>query len=90
MSDGHRSGRSTGRVSRKSMELKRCSMIEMRWNKYEASLASHVSIIIIIIIMQRLTRHVSVIRMTNRVRLGKSEQRVWMELECSESTIRHY
>jgi len=75
MSDGHRSGRSTGRVSRKSTELKRCSMIEMRWNKYEASLASHVSIIIIII-MQRLTRHVSVIRMTNRVRLGKSEQRV--------------
>jgi len=40
MSDGHRSGRSTGRVSCKSMELKRCSMIEMRWNKYEVSLAS--------------------------------------------------
>jgi len=35
MSDGHRSGRSTGRVSCKSTELKRCSMIEMRWNKYE-------------------------------------------------------
>jgi len=29
MSDGHRSGRSTGRVSCKSRELKRCSMIEM-------------------------------------------------------------
>ena len=46
MSDGHRSGRSTGRVSCKSTELKRCSMIEMRWNKYE------VSIIIIIIILR--------------------------------------
>ena len=34
MSGGHRSGRSTGRVSCKSTELKRCSMIEMRWNKY--------------------------------------------------------
>ena len=34
MSDGHWSGRSTGTVSCKSMELKRCSMIEMRWNKY--------------------------------------------------------
>jgi len=34
MLDGHRSGRSTGRVSCKSTELKRCSMIEMRWNKY--------------------------------------------------------
>jgi len=42
MSDGHWSGRSTGRVSRKSTELKRCSMIEMRWNKYEVSLASPV------------------------------------------------
>ena len=43
MSDGHRSGRSTGRVSCKNMELlKRCSMIEMRWNKYEVSLASPV------------------------------------------------
>jgi len=42
MSDGHRSGRSTGRVSCKSMELKRCSMIEMCWNKYEVSLASPV------------------------------------------------
>jgi len=40
MSDGHRSGRSTSRVSCKSTELKRCSMIEMRWNKYEVSLAS--------------------------------------------------
>ena len=40
MSGGHRSGRSTGRVSCKSTELKRCSMIEMRWNKYEVSLAS--------------------------------------------------
>jgi len=65
MSDGHRCGRSTGRVSCKSTELKHCSMIEMRWNRYEASLASHVIIIIIIIIMQRLTRHVSVMRMTN-------------------------
>jgi len=42
MSDGQRSGRSTGRVSCKSTELKRCSMIEMRWNKYEVSLASPV------------------------------------------------
>ena len=42
MPDGHRSGRSTGRVSCKSTELKRCSMIEMRWNKYEVSLASPV------------------------------------------------
>ena len=40
MSDGQRSGRSTGRVSCKNTELKRCSMIEMRWNKYEVSLAS--------------------------------------------------
>jgi len=39
MSDGRRSGRSTGRVSCKSTELKRCSMIEMRWNKYGVSLA---------------------------------------------------
>jgi len=38
MSDGHRSGRSTGRVSCKSTELKRCSMMEMRWNKYEVLL----------------------------------------------------
>jgi len=29
-------------VSCKSTELKRCSMIEMRWNKYEVSLASPV------------------------------------------------
>jgi len=43
MSDGYRSGRSTGRVSCKSTELKRCSMIEMRWNKYEVSLASFVN-----------------------------------------------
>jgi len=44
MSDGQslRSGRSTGRVSCKSTELNRCSMIEMRWNKYEVSLASPV------------------------------------------------
>ena len=42
MSDGQRSGRSTGRVSCKRTELKRCSMIEMRWNKYEVSLASPV------------------------------------------------
>ena len=42
MSDGQRSGRSTGRVSCKSTELKRCSVIEMRWNKYEVSLASPV------------------------------------------------
>jgi len=34
MSDGHRSGRSTGRVSCKSTELKRCSMTEMRWKYY--------------------------------------------------------
>jgi len=38
MSDGYRSA--TGRVSCKSTELKRCSMIEMRWSKYEVSLAS--------------------------------------------------
>ena len=38
MSDGQRSGSSTG----KSTELKRCSMIEMRWHKYEVSLASPV------------------------------------------------
>jgi len=43
MSDGQRSGRSTGRVSCKSTQLKRsCSMIEMRWNNYEVSLASPV------------------------------------------------
>ena len=41
-SDGQRSDRSTSRVSCKSTELKRCSMIEMRWNKYEVSLASPV------------------------------------------------
>ena len=35
MSDGHGSDRSTGRVSCKSTKLKRCSMTEMRWNKYE-------------------------------------------------------
>jgi len=35
MSDGHRSGRSTGRVSCKTTELKRCSTIEMGCNKYE-------------------------------------------------------
>jgi len=29
-------------VSCKSTELKRCSVIEMRWNKYEVSLASPV------------------------------------------------
>ena len=42
MSDGQRSGRSTGRVSCKSTELKRCSVTEMRCNKYEVSLASPV------------------------------------------------
>jgi len=42
MSDGQRSGRSTGRVSGKSTELKRSSMIEMRWNTYGVSLASPV------------------------------------------------
>ena len=42
MSDGHRSGRSTGRVSCKSTELKRCSMTEMRWNKYEVSLTTQI------------------------------------------------
>jgi len=42
MSDGHKSGRSTGRVSCKSTELKRCSMTEMRWNKYEVPLTSHI------------------------------------------------
>jgi len=34
MSDGHRSGRSTGRVSCKSTELKRCSMTEMHYYYY--------------------------------------------------------
>jgi len=34
MSDGHRSGRSTGRVSCKSTELKRCSVIEMILQKW--------------------------------------------------------
>jgi len=38
MSDGHM----PGRVSCKSTELKRRSMIEMRWNKYEVSFASQV------------------------------------------------
>jgi len=38
MSDGHGSGR----VSCKSTQLKRCSMVEMRWYKYEVSLASPV------------------------------------------------
>jgi len=42
MLDGHRSGRSTGRVSCKSTELKYCSMIEMHWNEYEVSLTSHI------------------------------------------------
>ena len=42
MSDGQRSGRSTGRVSCRSTELKRCSMTEMRWKRYEVSLASPV------------------------------------------------
>jgi len=42
MSNGQRSGRSTGRVLCKSTELKRCSMIEMRWKRYEVSLASPV------------------------------------------------
>ena len=37
MSDGHRFGRSTGRVSCKRTELKRCSMIEMRWNKWSGA-----------------------------------------------------
>jgi len=40
MSDGHRTSRSTGRVSCKSTELKRCSMVQMFWNKYEVSVAS--------------------------------------------------
>ena len=59
MSDGHRSGRSTGRVSCKSTELKRCSMIEIRWNKYEVSLASPILIIIVIdiIIICQLNSH---------------------------------
>ena len=49
MSDGHRSGRSTGRVSCRSTELKRCSVIEMRWNKYEVSLAYRIIILLLII-----------------------------------------
>jgi len=51
MSDGQRSGRSTGRVSCKSTELKRCSAIEMRWNKYEVSLMKYLTIIIIVIFL---------------------------------------
>jgi len=50
MSDGHRTGRSTGRVSCKSTELKRCSMTEMRWNKYEVSLASPVLVLILLLV----------------------------------------
>ena len=34
MSDGHRSGRSIRRVSCKSTESKRCSMMEMRYYYY--------------------------------------------------------
>jgi len=64
MLDGHRSGRSTGRMSCKGTELRHCSMIEMRWNEYAVSLASPV---IIVIIMQHLTCHISVIRMTKRI-----------------------
>jgi len=67
MSDGERSGRLTGRVSCKSTELKRRSIIEMRLNKYEASRISCVNtnsaaefefiiIIIIIIIAHMHTR----------------------------------
>jgi len=48
MSDGHRSSRSTGRVSCKSTELKRCSMIEMHWNKYEVNIIIIISIIEIV------------------------------------------
>ena len=51
MSDGQRSGRSTGRVSCKSTELKRCSMIEMRWNKYEVSLASPVLLLLLLLLL---------------------------------------
>jgi len=38
----HRPGRSTDRVSCTNTELKPCSMIEIRWNKYEVSLTSPV------------------------------------------------
>ena len=48
MSDGHRSSRLTGRVSCKSTELKRCSMIEMLWNKYEVNIIIIISIIEIV------------------------------------------
>jgi len=49
MSGGHKSGRSIGRVLCKSTELKRCSMIEMRWNNYEVSLASHVLLLVLLL-----------------------------------------
>ena len=60
MSDGHRTGRSTGRVSCKSTELKRCSMAEMRWNKYEVSLASHVLVLILLLVELLIERAVSI------------------------------
>jgi len=47
MSDGQRSGRSTGRVLCKSTELKRCSMMEMRWKRYKVSLASPVLLLLL-------------------------------------------
>jgi len=60
MSDGQRSGRSTGRVSCKSTELKRCSMTEMRWNKYEVSLASPVLVLILLLVELLIERAVSI------------------------------
>ena len=66
MPDGHRrSGRSTGSVSCKRTELKRCSVTEMRWDKFEVSLRSPVwtqIIVIIIIIWQQKRRSWWVIR----------------------------
>ena len=51
--------------------MKRCIRIERRWNRNDVSRGSP-----IVIIMQRLTRHVSVIRMTNRRRGGHGDLRV--------------
>jgi len=59
MSDGQRSGRLTGKVSCKSTELKRCSMIEMRWN------------IIIIIAASPLAAEVPIVSLTEQRRCMK-------------------
>ena len=58
-------GQLAERESCKNTELKRCSMTEMRWNNHSNRI---VIITIIMIIMQRLTRRVSVTTMMNRRR----------------------